>query len=105
MIVVFPLRALLSQGKQAQLGKVRDQHLNLTDWKPPTDSVDLTYRQWLDLALKHGNGGGGGEHWYFRVGDANNAVRQTVYYVLRSIMYFIWCNCNGSRAAAYPCHT
>ncbi|CAM9319570.1 unnamed protein product [Ectocarpus fasciculatus] len=46
--------------------------LNLTDWKPPTDSVNLSYRQWLDLALKHGKGDG--EHWYFRVGDANNKV-------------------------------
>ncbi|CAM9300880.1 unnamed protein product, partial [Hapterophycus canaliculatus] len=59
-------------GKQAQAGKQKG--LNLTDWKPPTDSVDLSYRQWLDLALKHGNEGGKGEHWYFRVGDANNAV-------------------------------
>lgn len=50
--------------------------LNLTDWKPPTDSVNLSYREWLDLALKHGKGGG--EHWYFRVGDANNKVRFTI---------------------------
>eukprot|EP00752_Nemacystus_decipiens_P007891 g7051.t1 len=56
--------------KQAQNGKHTE--LNLTDWKPPTDSVNLTYRQWLDLALKHGKGAG--EHWYFRVGDSNNKV-------------------------------
>lgn len=59
------------KAKQAQMGK--HQELNLTDWKPPTDSVNLTYKQWLDLALKHGKGAG--EHWYFRVGDANNKVR------------------------------
>ena len=58
------------QAKQAQMGKHKE--LNLTDWKPPTDSVNLSYRQWLDLALKHGKGDG--EHWYFRVGDANNKV-------------------------------
>lgn len=46
--------------------------LNLTDWKPPTDSVNLSYREWLKLALEHGSGDG--EHWYFRVGDANNKV-------------------------------
>ena len=51
----------------------KHQELNLTDWKPPTDSVNLSYRQWLDLALQHGKGDG--EHWYFRVGDANNKVR------------------------------
>lgn len=62
------------QAKQAQMGKHKD--LNLTDWKPPTDSVNLSYRQWLDLALKHGKGDG--EHWYFRVGDANNKVRVRV---------------------------
>ncbi len=61
----------LLQGKQAQMGKHKE--LNLTDWKPPTDSVSLSYREWLELALKHGKGDG--EHWYFRVGDANNKVR------------------------------
>ncbi|CBJ29563.1 Hypoxia-inducible factor 1 alpha inhibitor (Hypoxia-inducible factor asparagine hydroxylase) [Ectocarpus siliculosus] len=58
---------LAKQAKHAQ-----HSELNLTDWKPPTDSVNLSYRQWLDLALKHGKGDG--EHWYFRVGDANNKV-------------------------------
>ncbi|CAM9475527.1 unnamed protein product, partial [Laminaria digitata] len=44
--------------------------MNLTDWTPPTDSVNLSYRQWLELAKTRGKGHG--EHWYFRVGDANN---------------------------------
>ena len=61
------------QAKDAKRGY--DHGLNLTDWKPPTDSVNLSYRQWLELAKTHGKGGG--EHWYFRVGDANNKVIDT----------------------------
>ena len=51
--------------------------LNLTDWAPPTDSVNLSYRQWLELAKTRGKGHG--EHWYFRVGDANNKVKNNLY--------------------------
>lgn len=61
------------QAKDAMRG--RDHGMNLTDWKPPTDSVNLSYREWLELAKKHGKGDG--EHWYFRVGDANNKVTMT----------------------------
>lgn len=62
----------------------RDHGMNLTDWKPPTDSVNLSYREWLELARKHGKGDG--EHWYFRVGDANNKVTMTRVIVLSSSM-------------------
>ncbi|CAM9435727.1 unnamed protein product, partial [Choristocarpus tenellus] len=55
-----------------------DSKGNAVVWSPPTESVDLSYREWLKLAKSLAQGGrkdlAEEEHWYFRVDDTDNSV-------------------------------